>query len=182
MRQTDSFPLRRVVHAQVISDPSHHDISGVDSHPYRERHSVPTLHILLVATELFIEVERRVAGALRVVLVGYGCPEECHDPVARVLVYGSFEAVNSLGEDAEEAIHDFVPLLGSQMRRELNRSFHIREEHRDLFPLALECASGREDLLGEVLRGVGARIAFACFDDSLTVERRPALFAEFRTG
>src|SRR5262249_3155176 len=75
-----------------------------------------------------------------------------------VLVDRAFEAVNTLGEDREEAIHDFVPLLGIDLLGEINRALHVGEEHRYLFPLALESASRRQDLLGEVLRRVAARI------------------------
>jgi hypothetical protein len=58
-------------------------------------------------------MERRIAGSLRVVLVGDGRAEERHDPVARVLVDGSLEAVDAVRQDLEEAIQDAVPLLGS---------------------------------------------------------------------
>ena len=47
---------------------------------------------------------------------------------------------------------------GSSRLGELHRPLHVGEEHRHLLALALERASRGEDLLGEVLRGVGARL------------------------
>ena len=64
--------------------------------------------------------------------------EQRHDPVAGVLVDRALEAVNALGEDREEAIHDPVPLLGIDLLGELHRALHVGEEHRHLLPLAFE--------------------------------------------
>jgi hypothetical protein len=44
--------------------------------------------------------------------------------------------------------------LGSQLRR----SFDVGEQDRNLLSLAFQCTARREDLLGEVLRRVGARV------------------------
>jgi hypothetical protein len=79
-------------------------------------------------------------------------------PVASVLVHRAFESMNALGEDREETIHDSVPLFGTQLHGELHRSFHVGEENRHLLPLALQSASRGEDLLGEMLGRVGARV------------------------
>ena len=89
--------------------------------------------------------------------------EERHDAVAGELVHRTLEAVHPLGEELEEAIEDVVPLLGIELLGELHRALHVGEEHRHLLALALEGTARCEDLLGEVLRGVRARIAFAPF-------------------
>src|SRR5262249_20310153 len=73
----------------------------------------------------------------------------------------ALEAVNAVGEDCEEAIHDFVPLFGVDLPSEIHRALHVSEEHGHLLPLAFEGAAGCQDLLGEVLGGVGAGIAFS---------------------
>jgi hypothetical protein len=86
------------------------------------------------------------------------CAEEGHDAVARVLVHSSLEAVNAVSKDPEEAIHDSVPLFGTQLRGELHRSFHVGEEHRHLLALAFEGAARSQDLFGEMFRSVGERI------------------------
>src|SRR6266705_7133588 len=102
-------------------------------------------------------MERRPAGALRVVLVRDRRPEEGHDPVARVLVHRSLEAVHAVGEDGEEAVEDPVPRLGVHLLGELHRALHVGEEDGHLLALALEGGARGEDLLGEMTGGVGAR-------------------------
>jgi hypothetical protein len=66
------------------------------------------------------------------------------------------ETVNPAGEDLEEAVHDPIPLLRIDLLTEIHRAFEIREEHGHLLALALEDGLGLQDLLGEVVRGVGA--------------------------
>src|SRR5262245_61824015 len=102
----------------------------------------------------------RVAGALRMILVGDRRSEKRHDSIARVLVDGSLEAVDSLGQDREEAIHDPVPLFGIYLLGEIHRALHVREQHGYLLSLAFEGGARSKDLLGEMLWGVGARVAF----------------------
>src|SRR5437867_589880 len=101
-------------------------------------------------------MERRPAGALRVVLVRDRRAEERHDAVARVLVHRPLEAVHAVGEDHEEAVEDPVPRLGVELLGELHGALYVGEE--DGYPLALafEGRAGGEDLLGEVPGGIGA--------------------------
>jgi hypothetical protein len=108
-------------------------------------------------------MEHCVTGTLGVILMGDWRSEQRHDPVAGVLVYGAFETVNPICEQTEEPIHDFVPLFGAHLRGELDRSFHIRKQHRHLLALAFEGGLGLKDLLGEMLWCVGARIALRRF-------------------
>jgi len=69
MGETDRFALRRVVHAKIVADLADHDFPRVDSHAHRERHSVASLNVFLIAAELLPQMERGVARALGVVLV-----------------------------------------------------------------------------------------------------------------
>jgi hypothetical protein len=46
-------------------------------------------------------------------------------------------------------------LLGVTVREQLHRPLQVREQHRNLLALAFERGLGREDLLREVLGGVG---------------------------
>jgi hypothetical protein len=103
-------------------------------------------------------MERRVARPLGVILMRDRRAEQRHDSIARVLVDGAFEAVNALGEDREEAVHDLVPLFGIELLGQVHRSFHVSKEDRHLLAFAFEGAARREDLLGEVLRRVRARV------------------------
>src|SRR5206468_5040517 len=59
----------------------------------------------------------------------------------------------------EEAVHDSVPVLGVELLGELHRAFHVSEEDGYLLALAFEGRARGENLLGEVLRGVGTRVA-----------------------
>jgi len=51
-------------------------------------------------------MKRRVAGALRVILVGDRRTEECHGAVPDELVDEALEALDAVAEDEEEALHD----------------------------------------------------------------------------
>ena len=88
-------------------------------------------------------MERRVAGAPRMVLVRDRRAEQRHDPVAGVLVDRALEAVNAVGEDREEAIHDLVPLFGIDLLGELHRALHVGEEDGHLLALAFEGGCAR---------------------------------------
>ena len=102
-------------------------------------------------------MQRRVAGALRVILVRDRRAEERHDAVAGVLVRRALEAVHAVGEDREEAIDDAVPLFRVELLGELHRALHVGEEHGHLLALAFEGGA----------RGAGfcRRGAWACRSD-----------------
>jgi hypothetical protein len=68
--------------------------------------------------------------------------------------------VYAVGEDREEAVHDPVPFFRIELLGQFHRAFHVGEEHGHLLALAFEGRARGEDLLGEVSRGVGARIGF----------------------
>jgi len=66
---------------------------------------------------------------------------------------------DSVGKNPEEPIHDLVPIFGMDLLREIHRAFHVGEEHRHLLALAFKGAPRCEDLLGEMLRSVGAWVS-----------------------
>ena len=109
-RETHRVALRGVVHAQVVADLADDDLAGVETHAHREAEPVSALHLAGVVGERVAQLERRVAGALRVILVGDRRAEERHDAVAGELVDEALEALDALGEDPEEALHDLRPL------------------------------------------------------------------------
>jgi len=113
LRQPDRVTLRGVVHAQVVADLADDDFSGVDADPRRELEAMTPLHLARELAERIAHVQRRIARALRVVLVRDRRAEQRHDPIAGALVERPFEAVDPIGEDLEEAIEDDVPSLGS---------------------------------------------------------------------
>ena len=117
---------------------------------------------------------------MRVVLVRDGRAEERHHAVAGVLVDRAFETVHALSEDDEEAVEERVELFGVHLLRELHRAFDVGEEHRHLFPLALERAARRESALGEVLGSVRATVAGRCRDRRPDALRRVGSRARHR--
>jgi hypothetical protein len=177
LREPNGVPLRRVVHAQVVADRADHHLARVDAHARREADAVLALHLGRVAGDLVTQRERRVAGALGVVLVRDRRPEQRHDAVARVLVDRALEAVHALAQDLEEAVEDAVPLLGVELLGQLYRALHVGEQDGDLLPLTFEGASRSQNLRGEVFRGVGARVRRRCSFRGLS-DGLPALTAE----
>jgi hypothetical protein len=104
-------------------------------------------------------MERSVARALRMILVRDRGTEEGHDAVAGVLIHRALEAVYAIGEYLKETVQDLVPLFRIELLGEVHRALHVGEEDGHLLALALEGASRGEDLLGEVLGRVRARVA-----------------------
>ena len=89
------------------------------------------------------------------VLVGERRAEQRHDPVAHDLVDGALVAVDGLHHPLEHGIEELPRLLGVAVGEQLHRALEVGEEHGDLLALALEGGLRGEDLLGEVLGGVG---------------------------
>jgi len=149
---------RRVVHPEIITDLPDHDLSRVEAHSYREIDPLADAQRIRVTPQGVAQAQCGVTSPLRVVFVRDRGTEQRHDAVTAILVDRALEAVNALGQDFEEPIHDAMPLLWVELGGELRRSLDVDEQHRHLLSLAFEGAARREDLLGEVLRGVGTRI------------------------
>src|SRR5262249_34612880 len=136
-----------------------HDLAGVQPDADGEVETLPQAQRIGIPAELFLEVERRIAGAPRMVLVCNRRTEERHDAVAGEMGDGALEAMDSLGEQRGEPLHDAVEHLGVEVLGELHRPLHVGEEHRDLLARALERRLRLGDLQGEVLRSRGAGTA-----------------------
>ena len=109
LRQADRVADRGVA---ALADLGGDHLAGVDPDPGREVEPVLAAQLGGVLADVVEHLQRRVAGAPRVVLVGDRRAEDGHDPVAGELVDGALEAVHGVGEGREEALHDRVPLLG----------------------------------------------------------------------
>jgi hypothetical protein len=81
------------------------------------------------------------------------------------LIDGALEAVD-LGRDQLEApVHDPVNVLGVELFGERRETGHVGEEHRHLSTLALQGGAAGQDLLGEMLGGVGGELGLkVCAD------------------
>ena len=156
LRQAHRVTLRGVVHAQVVADLADHDLARVQPDSHAEVEPAFDAQLVRVVSHLVPQPECRVARPLGMVFVRDRRAEQRHDAVARVLVHRSLEAVDTFGQDREEALQDRVPDLGVQPLRQIHRALHVREQHRDLLALPLESGPRLEDLVGEVLGGVGA--------------------------
>jgi hypothetical protein len=91
------------------------------------------------------------------VLVGEGRAEERHDPVAHHLVHRALVAVDRLHHVLEDGIEELSRLFGITVGEQLHGALEIGEEDGDLLALAFQSGLGGEDLLGQVLGGVGIR-------------------------
>jgi hypothetical protein len=144
----------RCSRAQIVADPADHDLPGVEAQADGEVQAAGDAELVRVAAQRVAQVQRRVAGALGVVLVRDRRPEERHDAVAGVLIHRALEAVDAVGEHLKEAVHGAVPLLGIELLGELHRALHVGKQYRHLLALALEGRAGGQDLLDEVTRRV----------------------------
>ena len=103
LREANDVSLGRELHAQVVADSPDYDLARVEPDADRERHAVLGADLARVRAGGGTQMVRRVAGALRVILVGDRRAEECHAAVPGELVNEALEALDAVAEDAEEA-------------------------------------------------------------------------------
>jgi hypothetical protein len=171
-------PLCGVVHAQVVADPPHDHLPGVQAHSHGELEGALASNVCGERAEFTRHIEGGRTGALGVVLVGDRGAEERHDPVTRVLVDGPLVSVDAARKDPEQAIEQAMPLFGIDALRELHRAHDVGEEDGDQLALTPQRAPGREDLVGEMPRRVGARLG----GDRRRRQGRATIVAEPRAG
>src|SRR5262245_12059169 len=92
LRETDDMSLGRELHAQVLADSPDDDLARVEADADREGQAVLGVDLACVRAGGVAQMERGVAGALRVVLVGDWRAEERHAAVP-----------GELGDEALEA-------------------------------------------------------------------------------
>ena len=83
--------------------------------------------------------------------------EERHDPVAHHLVDRALVVMDGLHHPLEHRVQELAGLLRIPVGQQLHRALEVGEEDRHLLTLALERRLRGQDLLGEVLGGVGVR-------------------------
>jgi hypothetical protein len=93
------------------------------------------------------------------------------------LVDDTLVPVHRLDHPFEDRVEELARLLRVAVGQQLHRALKVGEEDRDLLALALEGGLRGEDLLDEVLRGVGLG-----GDRRGGQERRSALAAELVPG
>jgi hypothetical protein len=110
---------------------------------------------LLLGADGLHHLQGGVPGPQRVVLVGERRTEQRHDAVTHDLVHGAFVGVDCFHHPLDDRVEDLAGLLGIAAGDELHRALHVGKEHRHLLALALERGLGDEDLLGQMLGGIG---------------------------
>jgi len=151
------LPDSRVVHVQIAPDGPHDHFPRIQPDADVDGEAVRALHLLGVAPHRLLHPQGRITRANGVVLMRERRAEERHDPVAHHLVDGPLVVVHGLHHTFEHGIEELPGFLGVAVGQQLHRSLEVGEEDRDLFALAFEGALGGENLLGEVLRGIGLR-------------------------
>ena len=180
--QVGRLPDRGIVHPQIAPDRPDHHLAGVDADSNLEKDTVSPPDLLGVSANGGLHVERRVARADGVVLVGDRRAEERHDPVAHHLVHRALVAVDRGHHVLEHRVQELPRLLGIPVGQELHRALEVGEQHRDLLALALDGALGGEDLLGEVLGDVGLGRREPSLSGGGRPDRLPALQTELCAG
>jgi len=140
---------------QVAADRAHDDLPGVEPDPDLDKEALAPAHALGVAAHCLVHPQRRVAGPHRVILVGQRRAEERHDSITHHLVHRALVAMDSFHHQLEDGIEEPARLLGIAIGQKLHGALEVGEEHRHLFAFPFQGALGGEDLLGEVLGGVG---------------------------
>jgi hypothetical protein len=81
---------------EIAADGAHDDLPGVEPNADLQVHAVCVARVLSIALYQLLHPERRIARPDRVVLVGEGCAEQSHDPIAHDLVHRALVAVDGL--------------------------------------------------------------------------------------
>jgi len=91
-------------------------------------------------------------------------------------------AVDGIHHPLEHGVEELSCLLGVAVGEQLHRALEVGEEHGDLLVLAFQGRLGGEDLLGEVLRGIGLGRRSDASRRSGRANGLSALLAELRAG
>ena len=73
------------------------------------------------------------------------------------LIHRALVTVDGLHHEFQNGIQNLARLLGVAVGKEFHRALQVGKEHRHLLTFAFQRGLGREDLLGEMLGGVGLR-------------------------
>src|SRR5262249_8235748 len=146
---------RRVVHPPVAADADDDNETGAEALPAPELDTAAPLQFVPIALEGALDTERGMHRAPRMILMSDRRPEQRHDAVAEELIDGALVAMDFGQHQLEGTSHESVHVLRIQPIGHRGESRHVDKEHGDLLALAFESALRSEDLLGEMLRGVG---------------------------
>jgi len=156
-RQVRRLAHGGVVHAEIAADRAHHDLSGVDADADLHLHALRVAQLIGVAPHDLLHPERGIARAHRVIFMGQRRAEERHDAVAHHLVHGTLVVVDGLHHAFEDRVEKLPRILGIAVGEQFHRTLEVREEDRHLLTLTFQGGLGGQNLLSQVLGGVGLR-------------------------
>ena len=84
-----------------------------------------------------------------------GAPNSAIMPSPEHLVDGALEAVHGVHHELQGRIEELLGGFGIEVADQLGGAFEVGKQHRHLLALAFQGTAGRQDLLGEIGRGVG---------------------------
>src|ERR1041385_4625400 len=83
-----------VIHVQIVADRADYHLTRVRADAYLERQTRGATYTVGVSSDLLLHLQRRVAGAHCVILMGDWRTEDRHDSIAQDLVHGAFVAMH----------------------------------------------------------------------------------------
>jgi hypothetical protein len=139
---------RRVIHVQIAADGAHHDFPSIQANADLHGHAMTSLHLGSILLHRRLHVQRGIATAHRVILMGNGRSEQSHDAIAHHLIDRPFIAVHRVHHQREDGIEELARVLGVPVGEQCHGAFQVGKEHGDLLALAFEGGLGGEDFLG----------------------------------
>ena len=133
--EVDRVSEGRLAAAGVRVEMGHDHETRVQRNPHPEGHAGALLDLPAVVGHRLLDVERRVRGTRRVILLGHRRSEHGHQPVPGVVGHGALVPVDALSHEGEAAAHDLVYGLRVQPLGERRVAGHVGEEHRDVASL-----------------------------------------------
>ena len=137
-----------IVHGQVIADPAHDHLTGVQPDADPERNSVLSPNLVAIGGDGFLHPQGRVTRPHGVVLVGDRRSEERHDAIAHHLIDRAFVVMDGVHHALDHGIENLSRFLGVAADEQLHRPLQIREQNSHLLALALEGVPDVADPLG----------------------------------
>ena len=146
---------RIVVNAEVVADPAHQHLAGVQPDARADLYAVGAACLRGLGVHRLLNCQRRVAGTHRMILVRNRCAEQRHDAVANDFVDRALVAMHGIHHHADCPIEDAACFFRIVAFEDLERAFDVGKQHRDVLALARHQRSGIKDASRQVIRRVG---------------------------
>jgi hypothetical protein len=148
------FPHRGVVHVEVTADRADHDLPGIQPDADVDGHPFAALDLARILLHRRLHSERGIAGPHRMIFMGNGGAEECHDPIAHDLVDRALIAVYRVHHALKDRVEELAGFFGITIGQQFHRSLQVGKEDRNLLAFAFEGGLGGEDFLDQMAGGI----------------------------